>query len=32
VAASLRIVVHPWEPSDGNDPLRVLAEVREVKP
>jgi hypothetical protein len=25
VAALLRIVVRPWQPSDGSDPLRVLA-------
>jgi hypothetical protein len=24
-AASLRIVVRPWRPTDGDDPLRVLA-------
>jgi hypothetical protein len=30
-AASLRIVVHPWTPDDGSDPLRVLAAPPEVQ-
>jgi hypothetical protein len=29
--ASLRIVVRPWQPSDGDDPLRVLAEAPAIE-
>jgi hypothetical protein len=31
-AACLRIVVRPWSPDDGTDPLRVLAGAPQVKP
>jgi len=31
-ASSLRIVVRPWTPLDGTDPLRVLAAPPEVQP
>ncbi len=30
-ASALRIVVRPWQPSDGDDPLRVLAEAPAVE-
>jgi hypothetical protein len=30
-AASLLIIVRPWQPSDGDDPLRVLAVAPEIE-